>query len=144
MDAGSGESPPPQTLETGLRRLADGDQGVLDRLARRDAGYRRARGRAVPAPGRARTRARRPTPPCSRCAPPDRPGLLHAIGTALAAVGVDLRSAHVATHAGQAVDVLYVAEPGGRPLAPARVAATVAALVDAGTLPEDDQRRARG
>ena len=51
---------------------------------------------------------------------------------------MDLRSAHVATHAGQAVDVLYVAEPGGLPLAPARVAATVAALVDAGALPEDD------
>jgi [protein-PII] uridylyltransferase len=67
----------------------------------------------------------------------DRPGLLHAVGAALAELGVDLRSAHVATHAGQAVDVLYVAEPGGGLLAPARVAAAVAALVDAGTLPED-------
>jgi [protein-PII] uridylyltransferase len=66
----------------------------------------------------------------------DRPGLLHAIGAALAGVGVDLRSAHVATHAGQAVDVLYVAEPGGAVLSPARVAEAVAALVDAGTPPQ--------
>src|SRR4029079_18074306 len=34
VDAGSGEMPSPQTLETGLRRLADGDRSVLDRLAR--------------------------------------------------------------------------------------------------------------
>ena len=66
----------------------------------------------------------------------DRPGLLHAIGTALAAVGVDLRSAHIATHAGQAVDVLYVGEPGGGILSPPRVAATISGLVDAGTLPD--------
>jgi [protein-PII] uridylyltransferase len=64
----------------------------------------------------------------------DRPGLLHAIGAALAAIGVDLRSAHIATHAGQAVDVLYVTEPGGAVLTPARVAQTVAALVDAGSV----------
>jgi len=47
---------------------------------------------------------------------------------------VDLHSAHVATHAGQAVDVLYLAEPGGGPLPPSRVAEAVAALVDAGSL----------
>jgi len=51
-------------------------------------------------------------------------------------VGVDLRSAHIATHAGQAVDVLYVGEPGGALLSPPRVATAIAVLVDAGTLPE--------
>jgi len=67
----------------------------------------------------------------------DRPGLLHAIGAALAGVGIDLRSAHIATHAGQAVDVLYVTDATtGRPLSPPQVATTIAALVDAGTLPE--------
>jgi [protein-PII] uridylyltransferase len=73
----------------------------------------------------------------------DRPGLLHAIGAALAAVGVDLRSAHVATHAGQAVDVLYVSEPGGGQLSPPRVAETVSALVDAGAVPESASRPSR-
>jgi [protein-PII] uridylyltransferase len=66
----------------------------------------------------------------------DRPGLLHAVGRALATMGVDLRSAHIATHAGQAVDVLYVGEPRGGSLSPPRVAATVSALVDAGSLPD--------
>jgi [protein-PII] uridylyltransferase len=74
---------------------------------------------------------------------PDRPGLLHGIGRALAELGVDLRSAHVATHAGQAVDVLYVSEPGGVRLDPPRVARTVAALVDAATLPGTGETRAR-
>jgi [protein-PII] uridylyltransferase len=65
----------------------------------------------------------------------DRPALLHAIGRALASAGVDVRSAHVATHAGQAVDTLYLSEPGGGPLQPARVARVVASVVDAGEVP---------
>ena len=71
----------------------------------------------------------------------DRPGLMHAVGAALARVGVDLRSAPVATHAGQAVDVLYVCEPGGGQLSPPRVAETVSALVDAGSLPNGEPER---
>ncbi|HVN11786.1 MAG TPA: ACT domain-containing protein, partial [Kineosporiaceae bacterium] len=131
VDAGSGEVPSPQTLETGLRRLADGDRSVLDRLARRDAAYRPpvgapSRPRVVLLPGASADGT------VLEVRAADRPGLLHAIGAALAGVGVDLRSAHVATHAGQAVDVLYVAERGGGALSPARVAGAVAALVDAG------------
>ena len=85
---------------------------MLDKLARREAGYRApngapARPRVVLLPGA----SAESTVLEVRAA--DRPGLLHAIGSALAGVGVDLRSAHVATHAGQAVDVLYVSEPGG-------------------------------
>jgi len=134
VDSGSDSVPDPATLETDLRRLEAGDRTVLDRLARRDAGYRAPSG----APSRPRVvllagASADATVLEVRAA--DRPGLLHAIGAALAGVGVDLRSAHVATHAGQAVDVLYVAEPGGGALTPPRVARTVAALVDAGTLP---------
>ena len=135
VDGGSGSLPAAATLETDLRRLGDGDRSVLDRLARRDAGYRPPSGapsrpRVVLLPGA----SAESTVLEVRAA--DRPGLLHAIGTALAEVGVDLRSAHVATHAGQAVDVLYVGEPGGGVLSPPRVAATIATLVDAGMLPE--------
>jgi [protein-PII] uridylyltransferase len=134
VDAGSGEMPSPRTLETGLRRLAEGDRSVLDRLARRDASYRppagtQSRARVVLLPGASADAT------VLEVRAPDRPGLLHAIGAALAGIGVDLHSAHVATHAGQAVDVLYVAEPGGGVLRPARVAAAVAALVDAATPP---------
>lgn len=136
VDAGPGEVPLPATLETALRRLGEGDRSVLGRLYRRDAEYRAPAG----APSRPRVVL---LPGASADATvlevraADRPGLLHAIGTALTRVGVDLRSAHIATHAGQAVDVLYVGEPGDGVLSPPRVAATVAALVDAGTLPAD-------
>jgi [protein-PII] uridylyltransferase len=135
VDDSSGQLPAPATLETSLRRLAEGDRTILDRLARRDAGYRapsdrRSRPRVVLVPGASAD--------CTvlevRAA--DRPGLLHAIGTAIAEIGVDLRSAHVATHAGQAVDVLYVTDAGATgPLSPPRVAETISRLVDAGTLP---------
>ena len=40
-------------------------------------------------------------------------------------------------HAGQAVDVLYLAETTGAPLAPSRVAEVISALVDAASLPAD-------
>src|SRR5690606_23353126 len=112
------------------------DRSVLGRLARREAGYRApngapARPRVVLLPGASADHT------VLEVRAADRPGLMHAIGSALASVGVDLRSAHVATHAGQAVDVLYVSEPGGGGrLSPPRVAETVSALVDAGALPE--------
>jgi [protein-PII] uridylyltransferase len=139
IDAAGHEVPAAATLETSLRRLGDGDRSVLERLARRDAAYRAPSG----APSRPRVVL---LPGASADATvievraADRPGLLHAIGSALANVGVDLRSAHIATHAGQAVDVLYVADarpgqPSG-PLSPPRVAETISVLVDAGTLPE--------
>lgn len=131
----TGDLPASATLETHLRRLSDGDRTVLDRLARRDAGYRapsgaQARPRVVLLPGASADAT------VLEVRAADRPGLLHAVGSALASVEVDLRSAHVATHAGQAVDVLYLSERGGGALTPPRVAATVSALVDAGTLPE--------
>jgi [protein-PII] uridylyltransferase len=135
VDGGPSGPPAPETLATSLRRLQDGDESVLDRLARRDAGYRAPHG----APGSPRVVL---LPGASADATvlevraADRPGLLHAIGRGLADAGVELRSAHIATHAGQAVDVLYVCEPGGGALGPARVAETVAVLVDAGTLPD--------
>jgi [protein-PII] uridylyltransferase len=65
----------------------------------------------------------------------DRPGLLHALGRALATEGIDIRSAHVATYAAQAVDVLYLAESSGERLSPPRVAIAIRALSDAAEVP---------
>jgi [protein-PII] uridylyltransferase len=133
VDSGSAGAPDPATLELHLRRLGEGDQSVLEPLARREAGFRTrgaARPRVVLLPGA----SAESTVLEVRAA--DRPGLMHAIGSALAGVGVDLRSAHVATHAGQAVDVLYVCEHGGGQLSPPRVAETVSVLVDAGSVAE--------
>ncbi len=153
VDAAGNEVPAAATVETSLRRLGDGDTSVLAQLVRREAAYRPPAGaplrpRVVLLAG-ASTEA---TVLEVRAA--DRPGLLHAIGAALAGVGVDLRSAHVATHAGQAVDVLYLVEarpgqpsqpgqpgsPGG-PLTPPRVAETISALVDAGSVPDQERPR---
>jgi [protein-PII] uridylyltransferase len=134
VSAPYGDLPPVATLELGLRRLADGDAAVLQRLHRRDAAYRPGRSvppqpRVVLVPGA----SQQATVLEVRAA--DRPGLLHALGRALADADVDVRSAHVATHAGQAVDTLYVAESSGDRLSPPRVAAVVASLVDAAELP---------
>ncbi|GMA88807.1 hypothetical protein GCM10025868_40570 [Angustibacter aerolatus] len=74
-----GDLPPVATMLTALRRMADGDRTVLDRLARRDAAYRPGRGvpaqpRAVLVPGA----SEHATVVEVRAA--DRPGLLHALG----------------------------------------------------------------
>lgn len=134
VDAGPASVPEAATLETDLRRLADGDRTVLDRLVRRDNGYRPPAGTS-PEPRVVLLPAASADLTVLEVRAPDRPGLLHALGASLAGLGVDLRSAHVATHAGQAVDVLYVSEPGAVRLSPARVAQVVAALVDASCLP---------
>jgi [protein-PII] uridylyltransferase len=135
VDSGTGDPPAPATLELNLRRLAAGDTSVLEPLARRDAGYRTRNG-ALARPRVVLLRGASAEATVLEVRAADRPGLMHAIGAALAGVGVDLRSAHVATHAGQAVDVLYVCEHGGGQLSPPRVAETVSVLVDAGSLPD--------
>ena len=60
----------------------------------------------------------------------DRPGLLHELGMAFAKAGVSVRSAHIATYAGQTLDTFYVTEFGGGQLAPARTAQAVAMIID--------------
>ncbi len=71
----------------------------------------------------------------------DRPGLLHALGSALLPLGVQVGSAHVATYGGQAVDVLYLhaTDASGAaavgPLDPPLVARAVSALAQAAGVP---------
>jgi [protein-PII] uridylyltransferase len=50
----------------------------------------------------------------------DRLGLLHQLGAALAVAGVVVRAARVTTLGAEAVDVFYVVDGSGRPLAPER------------------------
>jgi [protein-PII] uridylyltransferase len=56
-------------------------------------------------------------------------GLLHGVCSALAGLGVEVRSAHVETLGPQAVDVFYVGEPGGGALTGERVPAAATAVV---------------
>ena len=43
----------------------------------------------------------------------DRSGLLYALGQALTVAGLSIRSAHISTLAGQAIDTFYLTEPDG-------------------------------
>ena len=60
----------------------------------------------------------------------DRPGLLHELGAALARAGISVRSAHIATYAGQTLDTFYLTGVDGVPLAPSRVAQAVSLIID--------------
>ena len=60
----------------------------------------------------------------------DRPGLLHELGMTFAKAGVSVRSAHIATYAGQTLDTFYVTDFSGRLLDPCKVAQVVAAVID--------------
>ncbi len=124
--------PDAAVLRTGLQRLAEGDLTVLDRLARREASWRPASSSTDTEPRVLVLAGASQKATVLEVRAADRPGLLHALGAAVRDAGVDLRSAHVATHAGRAVDVLYLAEPAGTgeagPLSPARTAEVIAAL----------------
>jgi [protein-PII] uridylyltransferase len=58
----------------------------------------------------------------------DRPGLVWAVCDALTGLGLDVRSAHVATVGPQARDVFYVRQPDGGPLGEEQAATAVHAV----------------
>ena len=131
VEAPSGAVPEPARIARDLARLASGDRGPLGGVQRR----RQVRpsspsGRPL-APSRALVLSdASDTATVIEVRAGDRPGLVHDIGLTLARSGLNVRSAHVATYAGQALDTFYITEFGGRPLTPARVAATVASIID--------------
>ena len=61
----------------------------------------------------------------------DRAGLLSTLGQTLAREHVSVRSAHIATHAGQAVDTFYLTDAAGGLLLPAMVGRVITALIEA-------------
>ena len=138
VESPAGDPPSAELLRSSLDRIVGGDVALLDRLEARDAQTSRPMGgarslvshpRVIILPGA----SERATVLEVRAA--DRPGLLHALGRALAREGIDIRSAHVATYAAQAVDVLYLAEPSGERLSPPRVAMAIRGLSDAAEVP---------
>lgn len=134
VETPSGEPPDEQRIVRGLERLAQGDRTPLGLLERRRqfAGQPSAQASSG-SPGQARALV---VPHASQEATvievraQDRPGLLHELGLAFARSGLSVRSAHIATYAGQTLDTFYVTEFGGRLLSPAKVAQTVSVVID--------------
>ncbi len=102
--------PDPAYLVKQLERLEAGDPTVLKSVVRRER----------------RVQASRPATPFVELVPDasataavvevragDRSGLLYALGRALATERLSIRSAHVSTLAGQAIDTFYVTEADG-------------------------------
>ena len=134
VESPSGAVPDPGRIERGLARLARGDRGPLTTLDRRRAHHPRPSGRSsIGTPGQARALI---VPGASSDATvlevraQDRPGLLHELGAAFAAAGISVRSAHIATYAGQTLDTFYLTGADGLPLPPARVAQAVSLTID--------------
>ncbi|MDF2093971.1 [protein-PII] uridylyltransferase [Knoellia sp. 3-2P3] len=134
VESPGGDAPDAERIARGLARLAQGDRAPLSLLDRRRqfAGPPSAQAGSG-APGQARALV---VPHASEEATvlevraQDRPGLLHELGVAFAKAGLSVRSAHIATYAGQTLDTFYLTEFGGRLLSPAKVAQTVAAIID--------------
>lgn len=132
VEATHGGEPDAARLARSLAALARGDRSPLAALERRRSYAKEGpAARALRMPTRAfvipdataeatvlEVRAR------------DRLGLLLDLGRCFASAGLSVRSAHIATHAGQSLDTFYLTEFGDRPLAPARVGALVAAVID--------------
>jgi [protein-PII] uridylyltransferase len=127
----SADLPDPAYLVGELQRLADGDQRVLAPLRRRES---RSREHDRPPHVQLFDAASR-TAAVIEVRVADRSGLLYAIGTALAAAGLSIRSAHVTTLAGQAIDTFYVTEPDDTRPSPARCADAVRVLTEAAAGP---------
>lgn len=55
----------------------------------------------------------------------DRPGLLYSLASALADLGVQIRSAHIATYGERAIDAFYLQTPDGRKISDPRLLQTI-------------------
>jgi [protein-PII] uridylyltransferase len=134
VETPTGQAPDAQQIVRGLTRLAQGDRSPLNLLDRRRGVAASPSLRASSgAPGQARALV---VPQAAHDATvlevraQDRPGLLHELGMTFARAGLSVRSAHIATYAGQTLDTFYLTEFGGRLLTPAKVAQTVAMVID--------------
>ena len=65
----------------------------------------------------------------------DRAGLLYALGRSLSEIRLSIRSAHISTLAGQAIDTFYVTEADGSPPNQSRTQEAVDALTMAAGIP---------
>ncbi|HKX67194.1 MAG TPA: [protein-PII] uridylyltransferase [Intrasporangium sp.] len=137
IDSPGGDRPLPDIIARDLVRIGSGDRSPLSRLQRRRAtaataaGPVRSAGSGSPDSTRAMVvSGASDTATVIEVRAADRPGLLQDIGITLARAALAVRSAHIATFAGQTLDTFYVTEFGGHRLAPARAAQAVAMIID--------------
>jgi [protein-PII] uridylyltransferase len=111
-----GEPPDPTLVAGDLRRMLLGRLDVADRLERR-ARAGPPRGAAVPAPKVTLVDDASETATIVEVRAHDAPGLLWRVGRALGECGLNVRAARVETLGAEVVDVFYVTDENGQPLA---------------------------
>jgi [protein-PII] uridylyltransferase len=112
-----------------LSRLQAGESGILTQVRRREA---RAHGSGtVSNPHVALVANASATAAVIEVRTGDRAGLLYALGRSLCEIQLSIRSAHISTLAGQAIDTFYVTEADGSAPSPQRAREAVAALTTA-------------
>ena len=130
----SGAVPDPVRIERGLARLGRGDRGPLVHPRPSSGARLTALGARVDRDARAGQglsgAGREQRRDGARGAGAGPPRLLHELGAALAPAGISVRSAHIATYAGQTLDTFYLTGADGLPLPPARVAQAVSLVID--------------
>jgi [protein-PII] uridylyltransferase len=67
----------------------------------------------------------------------DAPGLLHRVGTAIASTGTDITAARVSTLGSEVVDVFFLVDRRGQPLAPDLAEAVAEAVAESLAAGED-------
>ena len=125
-----------------LSRLEAGETGVLTSVQRREA---RAHGTgAVPNPYVELVHDASETAAVVEVRAGDRAGLLYALGRSLSDIQLSIRSAHISTLAGQAIDTFYVTEVDGSTPSLSRAQEAVAALTVAAGIPAAPAATASG
>jgi [protein-PII] uridylyltransferase len=116
-----------------LSRLEAGEAGILNSVQRREA---RAHSRgAVPNPYLELVRGASETAAVVEVRTADRAGLLYTLGRSLSDIRLSIRSAHISTLAGQAIDTFYITEVDGSAPSPSRAHEAVGALTAAAGIP---------
>jgi [protein-PII] uridylyltransferase len=120
-----GSPPDPAAIEADLRRMLADRLDVAKRLERRARSMRQRPGVAVPPPRVTFVDDASHTATVVEVRAHDRPGLLWRIGQALGECGLQVRAAQVDTLGAEAVDVFYVVDGNGAPLADSATLRTV-------------------
>ena len=111
-----GDPPDATLVAADLRRMLQGRLDVEDRLDRRARAVG-PRGASVPAPKVTLVDDASDTATVVEVRAHDAPGLLWRVGRALGECGLDVRAARVETLGAEVVDVFYVTDGDGKPLA---------------------------